>query len=80
MLRMLLASMIKVTNCRLYYISYEKVKEIEAENPIIVLKLYKLLSHLMTKRQEMTISQLGTLHNIMGSPACKKPLSRTQSS
>jgi hypothetical protein len=65
-----------VTNCRLHYISYEKVEQIEAVNPLLVLKLYKLLSHIMTKRQEITITQLVTLHAIMSSPACKKPLSR----
>jgi hypothetical protein len=71
---------VAVTHCRLHYISYEKVEEIEAVNPLLVLKLYKLLSHLMTKRQEITISQLGTLHAIMGSPARKKPISRNVSS
>lgn len=75
----MLSFILEVTNCRLHYISYEKVAELEVINPVLVLKLYKLLSHLMTKRQEITIAQLATLHAIMGSPACKKPIGRTLS-
>lgn len=70
---------VAVTPCRLHYISYKQIEEIEASDTAIVLKLYKLLSFLMAKRQEVTISQLGTLHSIMSSPAKKQPISRSNS-
>lgn len=70
---------VAVTRCRLHYISYKQIEEIEVNDTAIVLKLYKLLSFLMAKRQETTISQLGTLHSIMSSPARKKPMSRSNS-
>jgi hypothetical protein len=66
----------QVTQCRVHYISYKTVEEIETKNALIVLKLYKLLSYLMAKRQEITISHLGTLHAIMSAPARKKPVCR----
>jgi CRP-like cAMP-binding protein len=68
-----------VTPCCLHYISYKKIEEIEEDNPRLVLKLHKLLSYLMAKRQEVTIGQLSTLHSIMSSPAQKKPVGRGDS-
>jgi CRP-like cAMP-binding protein len=65
-----------VTPCSLHYISYKKIEEIEEDNPRLVLKLHKLLSYLMAKRQEVTIGQLATLHSIMSSPAQKTPVGR----
>jgi CRP-like cAMP-binding protein len=65
-----------VTHCCLHYISYKKIEEIEANDPKLVLKLHKVLSYLMAKRQEITIGQLATLHSIMSSPAQKKPVGR----
>jgi hypothetical protein len=65
-----------VTECRLHYISYCRMEQLEAENPILMLHLYKLLSHIMAKQQELTIGQLGTLHAIMSSPAQTKPIGR----
>lgn len=70
---------VPVTPCRLHYISFSHIQEIELSKPILVLKLYKLLSYLMAKRHELTISQLGTLHSIMSAPARKKPISRSSS-
>ena len=48
----------------------------EKKNPALVLNLYKMLSHLMARRQEITIEQLATFHSIMSSPAHSKPVSR----
>jgi CRP-like cAMP-binding protein len=69
-------SHVAVTDCRLHYISYKKIEEIEESNPRLALKLQKLISYLMAKRQEITIGQLATLHSIMGSTAQKKPIGR----
>lgn len=65
-----------VTACRLHYLSYSKVKELETSKPAATLQLYKLLSHILAKQQGLTIGQLATLHSIIASPAQKKPLSR----
>ena len=55
--------------CRLHHLPFSKIQDVEAEDPIMVLKLYKLLSYLMAQRQEATNGQLATLHSIMSSPA-----------
>lgn len=70
-------SVIAVSNCKLHYISYKKLEEIEAEDPVLILHLHKLLAFLMSKRQSVTINQLATLHSIMSSPAQKKPIGRS---
>ena len=69
---------LQVDACRLHYISFKSLEEIESKYPELTLKLYKLLSLLMAKRQEITISHLATLHSIMASPALKKPVSRNE--
>jgi hypothetical protein len=63
----------------MHYIPYSKILEAEEKNPVLILQLYKLLSYLMAKRQELTISQLSTLHSIMSAPAATKPISRKDS-
>ncbi|CAB9499496.1 solute carrier family 26 [Seminavis robusta] len=65
-----------VTSCRLHHLSYSRMEELEAAHPVVMLRLYKLLSHIMAKQQEITIGQLGTLHTIMSSPAQKGPVGR----
>ncbi len=55
--------------CKLHHLPFSKIREAEAEDPGLVLELYKLLSYLMAQRQEATIGQLATLHAIMSSPA-----------
>ena len=65
-----------VTRCRLHHLPFNKLEEIEKEQPVLALNLYKMLSHLLAHREQITIEQLTTLHNIMSSPAHSKPLSR----
>jgi len=67
---------IAVSRCKLHCIPFHKIAKLEEENPLLLLRLYKLMSHLMARRQELTIDQLATLHSIMSSPAHKKPVSR----
>ena len=71
---------IAVSKCELHHISYEKLKEIEETDPLLVLALYKLLAALIAKRQSITINQLATLHSIMGSAAQKHPHGRSNQS
>lgn len=65
-----------VTSCRLHLLTYHKLEELEKNDPACALSLFKLMSHLMSRRQELTIEHLSTLHSIMTSPAPTKPVSR----
>jgi CRP-like cAMP-binding protein len=68
---------IAVTECRLYFLSYDKMREIEMTDASLVLNLYKLLAHLSARREEMAIEQLSTLHTIMSSdPIGSQPMDR----
>eukprot|EP00536_Pseudo-nitzschia_multiseries_P014892 jgi/Psemu1/262507/estExt_Genewise1Plus.C_7830008 len=60
---------VALDHCKLHHLPFSKIQEAELDDPVLVLKLYKLLSYLMARRQEATIGQLATLHSIMSSPA-----------
>jgi hypothetical protein len=66
-----------VSPCRLHHLHYESMKHIEKTNPTLMMKLYKLMSNLSIKRQEMTIGQLNQFVNIMHSASPAGPVSRT---
>lgn len=70
---------VAVSKCKVHHLAYHKIEEIEDKDPKLVLQLYKVLSHLMARRQEITIGQLMTLHSIMTSPAAGKPMGRLDS-
>ena len=67
---------IAVTDCKLHHLPFSKLLELEKEDPTLVIELYKMLSHLMARKEEITIQHLSTLHNIMSSPAHSKPVSK----
>lgn len=67
---------VAVTDCRLHHLPFACVQDLEKTNPLLVLRLFKMMSHIMSRRQELTIEQLATLHSIMTSPASAKPVSR----
>lgn len=67
-------AVIAVDRCRLHYISFDKLKEIEKVNPRLILNLYKLLSKLHVLRSEVHIGQFATLHSIMSAPSHNRPL------
>jgi len=67
---------IAVTPCRLHHLPYSNIEQVETENPSLVLHLFKMMSLLSARRQEVTIDQLATLHSIINSPALTKPMSR----
>lgn len=67
---------IAVSHCRLHQLPFSVIENIEKENPVLVLNLYKMLAHLMARRQDITIEQVATLHSIMTSRAHTKPLGR----
>lgn len=56
------------SQCRLHFLSADKVHEAEKSDPIAVMHLYKLLAFLATKRQEVTIEQLGQFMHILHAP------------
>lgn len=68
-----------VTACRLHYISYSCMEKLDKTDPGLSLFLYKLLSNMMAKRQDLNIGQLEILHAIMSSPAQSKPIGRRAS-
>jgi len=67
---------IAVTDCRLHYLPFARIQMLEKTDPLLVLRLFKMMAHIMSRRQELTIEQLSTLHSIMTSPASTKPVSR----
>ena len=67
---------VALTPCRVHHLNFETIEELELDQPMLILHLYKLLSHLAARRQEMTIGQLATLRSIMSATAPTKPISR----
>lgn len=67
---------VAVTPCRLHHISQSEIAKLEESNPRIVLELFKMMSTLQARKQEMTISQLTTMTAIMTSLAPTKPVGR----
>ena len=67
-----------LTPCRVHHLTLETIEELEVDEPVLVLHLYKLLSHLSARRQEMTIGQLATLRSIMSASAPTRPISRSK--
>jgi MFS superfamily sulfate permease-like transporter len=65
-----------MTPCRVHHLPFETIEELEETNPVLIMQLYKMVSHLMARRQEMTIGQLSTLRSIMSASAPTKPISR----
>ena len=65
-----------VTACRLHYLSYSRIEELESKNPVLTLHLYKLLANMVAKRHDLALGQLGILHAIISSPAQNKPVNR----
>ena len=66
-----------VTKCRLHHLPYDTIQKIEKKKPSLILQLFKMLSHLNARRQDLTIEQLSILHTINSSRAPTKPLSRS---
>jgi hypothetical protein len=57
-----------VSNVRLHHLPQSAIRQVETTNPTLSMHLYKLLSHLSAKRQEMTIRQLGQFVRILNAP------------
>jgi hypothetical protein len=57
-----------VSDVRLHHLPYSAIQQVETTNPTLTMHLYKLLSHLSAKRQEMTIRQLGQFVRILNAP------------
>ena len=53
------------------------MKQIEKSDPKLMMNLYKLMSSVSLKRQELTIGQLSQFVSIMQSPSPKEPASRS---
>lgn len=62
---------VAITDCRLHFLSYRSIMDIENSNPALAMHLYKLMSLLSSKRQESTITQLAQFVKIMKNPLPK---------
>jgi len=67
---------VAITACRLWHLSQEDITRLEHEHPRLILELFKIMALLSAQRQEVTIDQLTTLHQIMTSLAPTKPPDR----
>jgi len=65
-----------ITTVKMHHIRFSDLHRIERENPALVLRLYKMLTHVMARKEEDTVAHLSTLHNIMSSSAHSKPVRR----
>jgi len=57
------------TKIKMHHIPFKVLQQIEKENPIIILKLYKILTHVMARKEEDIVAHLSTLHGILSSTA-----------
>ena len=55
---------VSVSESRLYFLRYDDISRIEAENPSIALHIYKLVSYLQSKANEREIEQLTMMKSI----------------
>ena len=62
----------------MHHIRFDDLRKVEKENPTLVLRLYKILAHVMARKEEDTVAHLSTLHNILSSPAHSKPIRRSR--
>lgn len=59
---------VAISKTRLHHLPQSAIREVERTNPKLAMNLYKTLSHLSTKRQEVTIRQLGQFIRIINTP------------
>ncbi|CAB9515417.1 solute carrier family 26 [Seminavis robusta] len=55
--------------CRVHHLQYDSMKHIEQSDPKLMMNLYKLMSNVSLKRQELTIRQLAQFVAIIQSPS-----------
>jgi hypothetical protein len=65
-----------ITKVKMHHLRFSDLTKIEEEDPSLVLRLYKMLTYVMARKEEDTVSHLSTLHDILSSPAHSKPISR----
>lgn len=59
---------VAISSCRLHHLPAGAIQQLQEENPRLAMHLYRVLAHLATKRQEMTIDHLGQHLRILNSP------------
>jgi len=65
-----------ITKVKMHHLRFSDLSKIEKENPALVLRLYKMLTHVMARKEEDTVAHLSTLHDILSSPVHSKPIPR----
>jgi hypothetical protein len=68
-----------ITKVKMYHLRFSDLTKIEEERPALVLRLYKMLTHVMARKEEDTVAHLSTLHDILNSPVHSKPIPRLPS-
>ena len=66
-----------MADCRLHHLPFRTLEDLEMTRPDLILKLYKMLSYLMARKDEISAWHLSTLHAIMSSPPHSKPVGRS---
>ena len=65
-----------ITDVKMHHLRFSDLSKIEEENPALVLQLYKMLTHVMARKEEDTVAHLSTLHDILRSPVHSTPMQR----
>ncbi len=65
-----------VTEVKMHHLRFSDLAKIEDENPTLVMRLYKMLTHVMARKGEDTVAHLSTLHDILSSPVLPRRNSR----
>lgn len=65
-----------ITDVKMYHLRFSDLTKLEEEDPALVLRLYKMLTLIMARKEEDTIAHLSTLHCILSSPAYSEPIRR----
>eukprot|EP00934_Nitzschia_sp_Nitz4_P003214 Nitzschia sp. Nitz4//scaffold136_size62208//36921//40785//NITZ4_006373-RA/size62208-augustus-gene-0.1-mRNA-1//1//CDS//3329535633//3204//frame0 len=69
-------TVVAASPCKLYHLTFDRLESLEKDDPILVLRLYKMLAHLMARREEISILHMSTLQTILTSPAHGEPVNR----
>ncbi|KAG7339582.1 hypothetical protein IV203_025078 [Nitzschia inconspicua] len=64
------------TLVRLHHLPFTTIRTIEQKDPVMILRLYKLLAHMMVRNETNTVAQLTVMRNILSAPAHSKPIPR----
>ena len=65
-----------ISKVKMHHLRFSDLNKIEEQDPALVLRLYKMVTHVMARKEEDTVAHLSTLHDILNSPVNDTPVSR----